>query len=290
MKTFFPDYYPKFKCIAEKCTNNCCIGWEIDIDIDTIEKYLSYDGPLKNKFKNNVNYKEKCFKLFDNDRCPFLNNNNLCEIIMHHGEEMLCEICKNHPRFINYFDDRIEIGLGLCCESAASLILSQKEKFSLNNLSDTQFFKTRQKIIEILQNREKTIDERIDNLLSFCSAHSPVDFDVNWKTVFVNLERLDNTWNEYLDRIDNNSFITKHSAKLNIPYEQLLIYFIYRHLSDALYDGMFIQRISFAILSFYVIRQINKDNSFKNLVNIARMYSSEIEYSDQNISIILDYL
>ena len=34
-----PDYYNKFTCIADKCPDNCCRGWEIDIDEDTLDYY-----------------------------------------------------------------------------------------------------------------------------------------------------------------------------------------------------------------------------------------------------------
>ena len=30
-----PSYYKNFRCIADKCPDNCCRGWEIDIDEDT---------------------------------------------------------------------------------------------------------------------------------------------------------------------------------------------------------------------------------------------------------------
>ena len=33
----YPNYYDKFKCIANRCKHSCCIGWEIDIDEDTME-------------------------------------------------------------------------------------------------------------------------------------------------------------------------------------------------------------------------------------------------------------
>ena len=39
MFVMIPEYYNKFKCIASKCSDNCCIGWEIDIDSKTYEKY-----------------------------------------------------------------------------------------------------------------------------------------------------------------------------------------------------------------------------------------------------------
>ena len=28
-----PDFYDSFKCRAGECTDSCCIGWEIDIDV-----------------------------------------------------------------------------------------------------------------------------------------------------------------------------------------------------------------------------------------------------------------
>ena len=36
-----PSYYKDFRCIASDCTENCCIGWEIDVDEDTLAYYKS---------------------------------------------------------------------------------------------------------------------------------------------------------------------------------------------------------------------------------------------------------
>ena len=46
MFVMIPEYYNKFKCIASKCSDNCCIGWEIDIDSKTYEKYKNVTGSL----------------------------------------------------------------------------------------------------------------------------------------------------------------------------------------------------------------------------------------------------
>ena len=32
-----PSYYEKFHCIADQCKDNCCYGWEIDIDEGTMD-------------------------------------------------------------------------------------------------------------------------------------------------------------------------------------------------------------------------------------------------------------
>ena len=44
MITVYPSYYKDFTCIAGDCRHSCCIGWEIDIDDETLEKYRSIGG------------------------------------------------------------------------------------------------------------------------------------------------------------------------------------------------------------------------------------------------------
>ena len=127
-----PDYYDSFKCIAQDCKNNCCIGWEIDIDEQTLEKYKRHSGALKDTLAGCIG-PEPCahFVLAENERCPFLNNKNLCELILEDGEDMLCQICRDHPRFFSDVYGVTEKGLGLCCEAAAEIILTKVSPFSL---------------------------------------------------------------------------------------------------------------------------------------------------------------
>lgn len=122
MKQLIPHFYPNFACIASRCSDSCCIGWEIDIDPDTADYYRSCitDGDL---FSSQLSQKicwefPAHFLLKEDDRCPFLNQDNLCEIYIHLGEQALCEICDQHPRFHEWFGDYKESGLGLCCEEA----------------------------------------------------------------------------------------------------------------------------------------------------------------------------
>lgn len=41
MRQTFPSFYPFFACTASTCSDNCCIGWEIDIDSRTAGRYRS---------------------------------------------------------------------------------------------------------------------------------------------------------------------------------------------------------------------------------------------------------
>ncbi len=134
-----PDFYDDFKCIAGECTDSCCIGWEIDVDDMAFEKYNKINTPFGDKIRSQITKSEdgiSCFKLSENERCPFLNENNLCDIIINCGEESLCDICREHPRFYEWFPGVTECGLGLCCEEVCRILLESEGPFSLTEESD----------------------------------------------------------------------------------------------------------------------------------------------------------
>ena len=80
-------------------------------------------------------------------------------------------------------------------------------------------------------------------------------------------------------------------------YEQLIVYFVYRHLINALSDIDMAARAAFAVLGYRIIyclgaliyKKTGKFD-FEDQIEIARLFSSEIEYSDENLDMILDEL
>ena len=50
-----PHYYKAFHCIASDCRDNCCVGgWEIDIDEETAQYYLSMEGEFGDRLRNKM--------------------------------------------------------------------------------------------------------------------------------------------------------------------------------------------------------------------------------------------
>ncbi|MBQ7874134.1 MAG: flagellin lysine-N-methylase [Oscillospiraceae bacterium] len=297
MKFFAPDYYCDFKCIAGDCRHSCCIGWEIDIDSDIAEYYQDFPGEFGERLRINIDFGEavSSFRLCENERCPFLNKKGLCDIILTAGEESLCQICDDHPRFRNFFSERTEIGLGLCCEAAAKLILERKSKTKLAEIDsdgedlplseeEKEFLAIRKRVFEIIQNRDITIEERIEKMLGLCKAKLPQKSFAEWAGVFEELERLDEEWTETLAKIKTGGGTLVLDP---VPAEQLLWYFVFRHLSGAVDDGRLAERAAFAVLSF---RMVEKAAEYKGILEAARLYSSEIEYSDENIEALLDII
>ncbi len=302
MKIFAPDYYKDFRCIASECRHNCCIGWEIDIDEDTAEYYKSIKGELGRKLSENISYKD-CphFVLGEHERCPFLDGNNLCEIISELGENALCQICNDHPRFRNCFSDREEIGVGLSCEAAARLILKKHDAVKIVEISDDgisecdepyedekEFYVLRQRIFDILQNRSKRISDRLCEMLEFCGTS--LDFDIKKYTeVLLGLECLDEKWHEILRDM------LKCECKSELPnefdgfFEQISVYFVYRHLASVLEFSSIEGAAFFCALGTQMIMAVCAYHkcrygklSADDIAEICRMYSSEIEYSEEN--------
>ena len=111
--------------------------------------------------------------------CPFLNNSGLCEIYINLGKDSLCRICTEHPRYYEWFDGFKEGGIGLCCEEAARIILSQNTPFSTYEIEvpydecadeyDEELFSylyaCRDKIISYLDDVSIPFSSRIRNVL-----------------------------------------------------------------------------------------------------------------------------
>lgn len=180
MKYHKPSFFDQFKCIGSACTDTCCAGWEIEVDETTAEGYLAEKGEFGDRLRQEIGTEpgEYFFQL-KNNRCPFLNKENLCDIFINLGEERLCDICREHPRFYNWFGDYTEVGLGLCCEEAERLLFSDSKPLTFveevhtdaSDLLDDeseeceQMLEERKAIFSILQNRKKNIGARLKRLL-----------------------------------------------------------------------------------------------------------------------------
>ena len=304
MKRIVPDYYPQFHCIADRCQHSCCIGWEIDIDEDSLSQYKTIDGDLGKRLKENIVVEDNCahFQLTADERCPFLNQTGLCDLICALGEDSLCQICADHPRFRNEFSAFEEMGLGLCCEEAARLVLTKPDKTTLLMLDDSgeddelyedeiDVLSVRKNAIAIVQDREFTIEERMENLSDFFGVVLPEHTPHEWAEIYLDLERLDESWTDALHTLTDNVPTLEASSEWETAFEQLLVYFLYRHLPAALNDGDVYTKIGFALLSVTLIRWLlaeMEQPTLSDLIDLVRMYSGEIEYSDENLDILFD--
>lgn len=176
-----PHYYKEFHCTGGDCPDTCCAGWQIQIDPSSLKKYKRIKGALGNRLKNEINWKESCFRQYSG-RCAFLNDEDLCDLYLEGGgEKAFCRTCRTYPRHIEEFEGLREISLSLSCPVAADLILNCREPVRFLHAENpdreesydefdfflfTKLMDTRSLIFRILQDRSHPIKLRVFIILA----------------------------------------------------------------------------------------------------------------------------
>lgn len=349
MQLHYPDYYPDFQCTASACGDNCCIGWEIDIDRDTHSRYMAQPGAFGRRLRGSISSGAPPHFLLQNERCPFLNDRNLCDIVITLGERALCEICTQHPRFHEWFGNRKESGIGLCCEAAARLILQDPrpvtflsmeiDEPSAPDFPEEALFlalrPARDMLLSLLQNRSHTIGQRLGAALVFASHlqdcldggdpvravsafieicrgepdrffHQALESEGGdalglWDrlfSLFLTLEPINPDWPGRLARIKSGlpdllrvrqDFLRAYRPRI-YEYEHLAVYFVYRYMLKSVFDGDVLAKIklmaaSVLLLSVLDTARWRETNAFSldDRVQIAKDYSKEMEYCEENL-------
>ncbi len=316
-----PWFYDSFKCISSKCTDNCCVGWEIDVDDETLSKYNQVKGNFGKRIAENLIESDDgstCFRLCENERCAFLNKDNLCDIIINCGEDYLCDICREHPRFYEWFPGVTECGLGLCCEEVCRILLESEEDFSLVEYndgeeitlqekdeiaeSDTYIFISafRESLFDILFNKTLTFEEKLVKILSktesFTGEKIKLRNDKNLLSLYMKTEPIDENWKEFISdlnstEIGDTSILWEQN---NETYSKLLSYILYRHLIKSVFDGCVAQRVCFAVESLRFITMCdmktvveNGGISLNDCIDNIKRWSKQIEYSEENTELLI---
>ena len=353
MKLRVPDYYEDFKCIGGKCTDSCCIGWELDIDEESYEAYKKAGGDFGKRLRESMvdgsDETEECntFRL-NGDRCPFLNEKNLCDIYIHLGEKSLCKVCTEYPRFTVEYDNTREKSMALSCEVVGKLLFEREDRvtFIEKEIPYEEIFEEclpmfvkeieyiRDRSIAILQNRTDGIYDRIKRFLCFVSKAQEIinegsedenliellenlDIDCpNFKSgelkpfieevcyLLGELYVLGDEWTEVFSEFKsklNEEVIyefekyRKDNKMLDIWYENIMVYFVFRYFTKGVYDCDVISRAKFAFLGFFAIRglaAIRYQNLRKfditDMIMVAKAYSKEVEHSEGNIAYLME--
>lgn len=296
MKIVKPTFYKTFKCIAGDCPDSCCQGWEVDADSDSLEYYKTLDNSLeikkridsvlsKDEFDNTI------FTLAPKKRCPFLNDKNLCDMHIAIGGEHTPYTCRTFPRFIYDFGGTREIGISFSCPVASDMMYNT-ESFdfetevnsdlpTLNDIDAEKYFllyKGRAEAYKIAKDKNKSIRERLNDLLDLGVLLQEKLFpydeggdDIAFFDVFKNPELINPEWKE---KVENFSLKQVSDTQSN---ENILMYFLYKYLIQAVYDDDALSKIKMAVLGVLINTYFGEDSWTVHL------WSKETEHSQYNM-------
>ena len=232
-----PEYYDEFSCIASRCKDSCCAGWEIDIDDESYEYYRSVEGPFGDRLRESMFVAEDGgyrFKLKGPKRCAMLNDNNLCDLYTALGEEALCEVCTEYPRFSLVYGQVEQKALSLSCEEVGRILFGRTEPEQLIDIGlpgdceddeeDPQYVAfmewVQKEAVAILQNRELSITERTREFLAWCDRVQTI---INYSQAKDDLSILEAWKNQDADREirewEQKNIEGKEKPARNLSYE-----------------------------------------------------------------------
>ncbi|MBQ7464373.1 MAG: flagellin lysine-N-methylase [Lachnospiraceae bacterium] len=116
--------YDSFICTADKCPENCCRGWRIHIDDDTVQKYMEMKG-LEGIIIRTCVQTDDTMPYFSRRSvvCPLMTIKGLCSIQKRHGEDLMPEICRRFPRDIRNYGLFTEFHLDPACTHVCEMLL-----------------------------------------------------------------------------------------------------------------------------------------------------------------------
>ena len=285
MTIYFPLYYKKFSCIADRCRHSCCIGWEIGVDDNTMKKYRSLPDGERAEILSHIG-DDGCMVLADGERCPFLCESGLCRLISTYGDSHISHICREHPRFYHRVGDRVECGIGVSCEEACRIILSsdfgeffaaEREGVDIADETDFDSISHREKIYSILHS-DVDYAEKLEKIKALYSINDSIFWSDSLACALDELE--------YLDE-GHRSLIRLKRAEMRpgfeIYFERFFAYLTFRHLSVAEHYDDLRARLGFCLLLLSILEGATDSvKDFADLCEIARIISEEIEYSEDN--------
>lgn len=233
MEYIYPDYYKEFNCIADKCEATCCAQWIIVPDDKSLRKYKNFKGDFSARLQNSIDYENKEIRRYKK-ACVFLNEDNLCDLYIEAGKDMLCKTCRRYPRHYEEFENIREVTLSVSCPEVARILLNKKdivffkshiqtskeeEYEDFDYILFTKLEETRELFYKILQNRNLSFSMRLSYILA-------MSHDLNNHGLY--------EWDELINKFSNEEFINKMAKKF-INYKNTYIN-KYRNLSLDRYD------------------------------------------------------
>lgn len=296
MKLITPSFYKNFKCIAGACPDSCCQGWEVDADEDSLAYYKTLSGSLRARIDSVLDKDEfgnTIFRLADKKRCPFLNQDNLCDMHIAIGGEHTPYTCRTFPRFINDFGGTREMGISFSCPIASDIMWNLTEDFdfvseinsqppSLNEIDAELYFKLlsyRKEAYSIVQDRKPEINIRLIRLLDYAAKiqrelddYKEYASETDFFDIFNHPEVINQEWTEKVKNHNTNPTFPNDKICENIA-----MYFLFRYFLTAVYDSDILSKVKMAVIGVLIPAYFGND------AWTIHLWSKETEHSDINM-------
>lgn len=308
MKYIYQDFYGAFRCIASECPDTCCKGWEIIIDDETFAYYRTVDEKYGGNITGHIKTDEDGDRVFiqKNGECPFLDENRLCRLITDYGDEILCDVCRQHPRFIEQYGEFTEVSLSISCPAAARILRDKTEltryrekltdeecEYTLDDPLLDRLISLREEFFDSLEVKGawEAVDSLIEKAVKLQEKTDGIGYNYKKKeydfvSILSSLEILTEEWRTLLEKLPGETPQAIDGCEIYL--KNLASYFAYRYILKAVNDGNVLSKAEFINFSLeciiYIAERYDKSlPAGDRLMHASRLYSKEIEHDEENI-------
>lgn len=318
MKNIYPSYFQKFRCIADKCPDSCCRGWDVVVDDETNEYYKTVGGEFGEKLKRLTEIDGDGDRIFvsQNERCPFWNDDELCDIYINLGEEHLCKTCREFPRITQDYTAFSEHLLSFACPEAARLMLATDSAYDDFTNYDSDFsdcgysaelmrflLNAREKLKGIFKDKSLPFSgrlnvavqffEKVQNAIDDFEYCADIAVDKGYTTDIINKKSSEDIFNAHKEfdimTDEWREILCKASehAGEQIPecfddlFERTALYYIYRYFLTAV-DSMDVMCTAKRIYCAYIVIGGALLTGEYEVEKLFCLYSKEVEHSYEN--------
>lgn len=323
MQREVPNYMKDFKCIADDCLDTCCAGWDVDLDPDAYYYYQIAPAPFGDVIRSRIRVtdEEITFPLTKDRRCPFLNDQNLCDIITNCGENRICQTCREYPRSFVEAADYEQVDLNLSCMEVGRLFFEVYPEISYETSGTREesdekldrILSFRDACIRTLKDPSLPVRDRIDAVISMYGNENTTGFtavplqesDEDLLNLMRQLEMVNDHWPKERESVAAvltepeetfAPFLASHRELLDEWFKKLALYFVFRYTIDSYFHdsiqpelNMFTRSLRFLFLMTKArwLRE-QRPLTTTDIIDIAHLYSKQVEHSMDSFLLIKD--
>ena len=166
-------YLNDFRCIADKCSDSCCVSWTIAVTPENKALYDKEAPDVANavEAKSGGGYQMKKHKTLPGCDCRWYTN-GLCGVQQKYGETFLPDICRTFPRSHRRLDNRFLVTANLACPETVRIALysDKKDAFAFPRAPITQPY-TKPNVPNAKRGEFKNTDnEKLFSLFNYTTA------------------------------------------------------------------------------------------------------------------------
>jgi lysine-N-methylase len=175
------SYIENFRCLADKCADNCCShNWRIAVNDEQAQNYLDNYPSLYNIIAKDSDG----YRIQNNESGCMAQDQGLCIIHRDHGESLLSDTCADYPRMYRSLSQFYTRSGTMSCPEIARKCLFDDHPFALQPtelpdnhkngtklqnqniaaLSQTLWQETISDLMESTLDKEKSIEETLSTL------------------------------------------------------------------------------------------------------------------------------